>query len=43
LDLLVEVLELIGSLFSRLSARGMLLLLVAVVAFVAVLAVVIAR
>ena len=43
LDTIFEVLGLIPSLVSRLSARGMLIAMVAVMGFVAVLAVVMAR
>lgn len=40
---LVEVFDLIGKLIGRLSARAMLIGLVAIMAFVAILAVVMAR
>jgi hypothetical protein len=43
LDMLFELLGLIPKLVSRLSARGMLIALVAVMALVAALAVVLAR
>jgi hypothetical protein len=42
-DTLFELLDLVGALVSRLSARGMLIALVAVMVFVAVLAVVMTR